>query len=69
MKPILDFGVFQRIKDLYQFAFKIEVIEKSGGVTSPHPARFGRARRARGQALGAGGGCQALGARRSAILK
>ncbi|MGO8943343.1 MAG: hypothetical protein ACLQJ7_06685, partial [Syntrophobacteraceae bacterium] len=27
---------------LYQFAFKIELIEKSGEVTSPHPARFGR---------------------------
>jgi len=39
---------------LYEAAFKIEVIEKSGEVTSPHPARFGRAR---DQALGAGEGC------------
>ncbi len=30
--------------DLYRVAFKIEVIEKSGEVTSPHPARFGLAR-------------------------
>jgi hypothetical protein len=29
---------------LYEVAFKIEVIEKSGEVTSPHPAGFGRAR-------------------------
>jgi len=28
----------------YEVAFKIEVIEKSGEVTSPHPAGFGRAR-------------------------
>ena len=48
---------------LCQFAFKIELIKKSGEVTSPHPARLAARADARGQALGAGGGCPALAGR------
>jgi hypothetical protein len=55
---------------LYQFAFKIELIEKSGEVTSPHPARFGRAQtRAAKRSAPAAVAQHLLGGRRSAILK
>jgi hypothetical protein len=53
---------------LYEVAFKIEVIEKSGEVTSPHPAGFGRARtRATKRSALAAATRHLLGASRSAI--
>ena len=53
---------------LDEVAFKIEVIEKSGEVTSPHPAGFGRARaRATKRSAPAAAARHLLGARRSAI--
>jgi hypothetical protein len=64
-----DFSILWLMSEsLDEVAFKIEVIEKSGEVTSPHPAGFGRARpRATKRSAPAAAARHLLGARRSAI--